>query len=141
MVHANSLQLNQISFIAGGTGITPVYQFVKHILDDPDDNTELALLYSNKTPEDMLLKKELDELAARNPKKFHLWYTITQQTESAKEWKYGEGRVNGNMISETLLAATPRSAAFVVGPPPMIEQACLPFLRRMGYTEENLFEF
>jgi len=114
VVHANSLQLNQMSFIAGGTGITPVYQFIKHILDDPEDTTELALLYSNRTPDDILLKKELDELAEKNKDKFHLWYTITQQTDSAKKWQYGVGHVNCNMISETLLAPTPRSAAFVV---------------------------
>lgn len=38
----------RIAMIAGGTGITPCYQVAKYILDNPDDDTEIALLYANK---------------------------------------------------------------------------------------------
>ena len=33
------------------------------ICKDPADKTDLTLLYANKTEEDILLRKELDELA------------------------------------------------------------------------------
>lgn len=33
--------------IAGGTGITPMYQIIKSSLGDPTDRTQLALVYAN----------------------------------------------------------------------------------------------
>lgn len=44
---------------------------------DPGDTTELSLLYANRTVKDILLRKELDELAAKYPQ-FKVWYTGTQ---------------------------------------------------------------
>lgn len=41
----------KIAMIAGGTGITPCYQVAQHILEDPEDDTEIALLYANKCEE------------------------------------------------------------------------------------------
>ena len=39
-------------------------QVIKAVLKDADDKTELALLYANQTPDDILLFDELQELAA-----------------------------------------------------------------------------
>lgn len=33
--------------IAGGTGLTPMYQIIKSSLKDPNDRTKLALIYAN----------------------------------------------------------------------------------------------
>ena len=35
--------------VAGGTGITPMYQIIQEVASDPKDKTELYLLYANKT--------------------------------------------------------------------------------------------
>ena len=43
--------------IAGGSGITPMLQVIIAVLDNPDDNTELALLYANHTEGDILVRK------------------------------------------------------------------------------------
>lgn len=50
--------------IAGGTGITPMYQALQ-LLAQSDDATEVTLLYGNRSPTDILLKDELDELAKK----------------------------------------------------------------------------
>lgn len=39
-------------------------QVIKAVLKDADDKTELALLYANQTPDDILLFDELQALAA-----------------------------------------------------------------------------
>ena len=49
----------QISMIAGGTGITPMYQVIKAVLKNPDDDTQLSLLYANQSPDDILLFEHL----------------------------------------------------------------------------------
>ena len=42
-------------------------QVLKQILSDPDDKTELRLLYANQTEDDILVRKEMEELAATQP--------------------------------------------------------------------------
>lgn len=46
-------------FIAGGSGITPIFQTLMEIAAAEEDSTELILLYANKTEEDIVLRKEL----------------------------------------------------------------------------------
>lgn len=49
--------------IAGGTGITPMYQVASALLGDPNEYTSISLIYANLTEDDILIKKELDELS------------------------------------------------------------------------------
>lgn len=66
-----------VNMIAGGTGITPMLQLVREVLKRKEtDRTRLALLYANQTEGDILLRKELDALAAAHPEQFKVWYTL-----------------------------------------------------------------
>ena len=48
--------------IAGGTGITPMYQALELLANTPGDDTEVTLLYGNASTEDILMQKELERL-------------------------------------------------------------------------------
>ena len=39
--------------IAGGTGITPMYQIIKASVQDPQDKTQLRLIYANVNQDDI----------------------------------------------------------------------------------------
>jgi len=39
--------------IAGGTGITPMLQVLNQILNNPDDHTEVTLLFANLSEDDI----------------------------------------------------------------------------------------
>ena len=52
--------------IAGGSGLRPMLQVIKEIARNPTDTTEVMFVFANQTVEDIILKKELDELAANN---------------------------------------------------------------------------
>jgi len=45
-----------IGMVAGGTGITPMLQLVNEIIQDPDDHTDMYLLFANKTVDDILVR-------------------------------------------------------------------------------------
>ena len=49
-------------------------QVIKAVLKDTEDATQLRLLYTNVSPDDILLRDELDALAAAHPN-FQVWYT------------------------------------------------------------------
>jgi len=134
------VNLRRISLVAGGTGITPCWQVIRAICQDPEDTTQVALVYANQTPEDILLKEELEELAAANPHKFKLWYTVDRVT--GEEWKYSTGHINEEMLREHLLASGEDALVGLCGPPGMIKFACIPNLEKMGYTDGvNIVQF
>ena len=49
--------------IAGGSGITPMFQVAQGILRNPYDATNVFLIYANVAEEDILLRTELDQWA------------------------------------------------------------------------------
>lgn len=50
---------SRLAMLAGGTGITPMYQVLKAVLNNPDDDTVCSLVYANQTEEDILLREEV----------------------------------------------------------------------------------
>ena len=71
--------------IAGGTGITPMLQIIRQVFKDENDGTELWLLYANQTENDILLRKELEEVRDAHSERFKLWYTLDRPSEG---WQY-----------------------------------------------------
>jgi cytochrome-b5 reductase len=80
-------QWKAVGMIAGGTGITPMFQLIQEILSNPRDRTEIRLVYANRTPGDILLRAQLEALAAVNPQ-FKVLYTVDGFSEGeAGSWK------------------------------------------------------
>lgn len=83
--------------IAGGTGITPMLQIIRAALKNPLDRTKLSLIYANVNPEDILLKMELDELAAKHASRFKVYYVLNNP---APGWTGGAGFVSKEQIEK-----------------------------------------
>ena len=56
-------KLNHLTLLASGGGITPGLQLIRCILSNPDDNTNITLIYFSETYDDILYKNELDNYA------------------------------------------------------------------------------
>ncbi|CAB1353896.1 unnamed protein product, partial [Coregonus sp. 'balchen'] len=127
-----------VGLIAGGTGITPMLQLVRAIMKDPSDRTTCSLLYANQTEKDILLRDELEEVQARHPDRFKLWFTVDR---APKGWEYSEGFINADMIQEHLPAPSDDTLVLMCGPPPMIQFACNPNLDKLGYRQSQRFAY
>ncbi|KAH9770988.1 NADH--cytochrome b5 reductase 1 [Citrus sinensis] len=88
-------QVRAFGMTAGGSGITPMFQVTRAILENPNDKTKVHLIYANVTYEDILLKEELDGFAAKYPDQFTIYYVLNQPPES---WNGGVGFVSKEMI-------------------------------------------
>ena len=88
--------------IAGGTGITPMLQIIRAALKNPQDSTRLSLVYANVNYEDVLLKKELDELADKYPSRFKVFYVLNNPPAG---WTGGVGFVSKEQIATHLPAS------------------------------------
>nr|CAG4644227.1 EOG090X0BKI [Lepidurus arcticus] len=135
---ASLVQASKLNMISGGTGITPMLQLIRQILKDPEDKTEMALLFANQTPSDILLKEELEEACDKNPHRLKLWYTVDRPDES---WKFSTGFVSAEMIAEHLLPPGPDTLVLLCGPPPMVNFACQPNLDKLGYSSKLRFAY
>lgn len=119
--------LSSISMIAGGSGITPHYQLLRVILNDPNDKTPIYMLYASRSTDDIILKQELDELAKKYPDQFHLTYAVDEikDEEVAKKWvEDGNviGRINEKIIEKHLHSpGTSGGKLFICGPGSLIE--------------------
>ncbi|KAF7968196.1 hypothetical protein HWV62_31672 [Athelia sp. TMB] len=107
----------EIGMIAGGTGITPMLQIIHAALKNPQDDTKLSLIYANVNPEDILLKKELDGLAAKHPDRFSVYYVLNNPPAG---WTGGVGFVSKEQIEKFLPASDPDIKILMCGPPPMM---------------------
>ena len=63
------------AMIAGGSGITPMFQALHAILTTPGDVRDVTLLFSNQTITDVLLKDEISALAQQHPGRFR-WQLV-----------------------------------------------------------------
>ncbi|KAJ5241150.1 uncharacterized protein N7469_002741 [Penicillium citrinum] len=116
MRYSNGL-CKRIGMIAGGTGITPMYQLIRAICENDADTTEISLIYANRSEEDILLRNELETFAQNYPKNLKLWYMLDQ---APKAWKYGQGYVTAKVMSERLPASSSDTKIMLCGPPGMV---------------------
>jgi len=137
-VAGESVRVKRVSMIAGGSGITPMLQVVRAVFRDPGDSTELSLLFANQTEEDILLRKELEEIKEEFPDRFKLWYTVDRPSE---DWQYSSGFINAEMIEKALFPPSSDNLVLLCGPPPMINFACMPNLDKLGYSAKMRFSF
>lgn len=119
-----------IGMIAGGTGITPMYQLIRAICEDPEDKTNVSLLYANNSEQDILLKEELENFAKQNPR-FKFQHVLARPSDS---WKGLKGFINEDMIKEHLAPATDKNKVLLCGPPPMVN-AMKKNLAGLGWKE------
>ncbi|BCR91640.1 putative cytochrome b5 reductase [Aspergillus chevalieri] len=110
----------KIGMIAGGTGITPMYQLIRAICEDDADETEVSLVYANRAEGDILLRRELEAFAKAYPRKLRIWYMLDQPE---KGWKYGSGYVTPDVMREKLPGAAPDTRIMLCGPPGMVNAA------------------
>ena len=76
----------KIGMISGGTGITPCYQVIQAGLKN-NDGTSHALVFGNRTTNDILLKDELLALKEQYTEKFKLFLTVDVQPDPSENWQ------------------------------------------------------
>jgi len=132
------VNVKKVNMVAGGSGITPMLQIVKHVFKDSGDDLELSLLFANQTEEDILCREDLEKIRAEQPKRFKLWYTLDRPPT---DWKYSSGFVSADMLKEQFFPPSSDTLVLMCGPPPMINFACTPALDKLGYEEKLRFSY
>jgi cytochrome-b5 reductase len=145
-------QWDAVGLIAGGTGVTPMYQLITEILANPRDRTEVRLIYANRSEGDILLRDELDALAATHPN-FKVLYTVDK---AGPEWKGHTGHVSAAMLTSVLpppQREAGRVKVMVCGPPglmkhlsgekksPTDQGELTGLLKQLHYAPDQVFKY
>lgn len=125
-------EYKKIAFLIGGIGITPAISIIEHIVERKLA-TDVYLLYSNRTFEEIAFKAELDAWKVKNPN-LKICYTLTDCT--SKDGQCIQGAINKELLTCKIVDLKER-IIFVFGPPKMVEamnNLCL----ESGCGKENL---
>jgi len=142
-----------ITMLAGGTGIAPMIQALYPLLETPGDTTKVRLLYGNLTPDDIMLKSELDKLASDHADRFEVIYVVGREDfdDTAVEsygWQGEVGWIDEEKISRLAFPPSPGTAVWVCGVDDMYVSlagsrmkplAPGSVLHNLGYTDEMVW--
>jgi cytochrome-b5 reductase len=148
-------QFKRIGMLAGGTGITPMFQLIREIaLHDAKTQPEMSLVYASRRKEDILLGTELSELMEARSN-FAPYFVLS---DPPRDWMGGVGHVNKEMIKAFMPppSAAGDSMVLVCGPPgfmktisgdkdfssyPPAQGELTGLLAEMGYPQKMVFKF
>ena len=142
-------QYERITFVVGGTGITPAYQILKKLLADPSDKTKIKLIYANKTEADVILAQELVALQKEFPHRLDIHFVITRPVLPNLTREY----ITKELLQKELPPATLASQkVFVCGTlpfyaaisgtkaPDFSQGELTGYLQELGYSSEQVFK-
>ena len=91
---------SSLSLVAAGTGVAPFVQILRHVLPD-SPSTRVSLLFANRKAADILMREEIDALAAAyGPQRLRVRYVISEHDDEAAA---DSGAADGVCASELLV--------------------------------------
>ena len=128
-----------------------MYQLCRAIFKNPDDKTKVTLVFGNVTEEDILLKRELEDLENQYPQRFRAFYSLDSPSES---WIKGTGRITQDVLKTVLPEPKVENIkVFVCGPPglyqaisgtknsPADQGELSGYLKALGYSKDQVYKF
>jgi ferredoxin-NADP reductase len=115
--------------VAGGSGIVPLMAMIRHraaagdchdhgAADSPNAKTQTRLLYSTRSPEDVIYFEELMNLRAECDG-LEIFHTFTRQ--QPPDWTGYARRIDNRMLSEVAGPLGKSALAYVCGPTLLVE--------------------
>ena len=134
-----------VALIAGGAGISPMYQLARGILHNPADQTRVTLVWGVNTDEDVFLKGEFAEWERQYPGRFRAVYVVAAPEKGSP---YQKGFVTKTVLEGVGLAAGAegnRDVKVLVCGPPAMEKALKKkktgVLAELGYRPDQVYSF
>lgn len=138
LIDDQKYHFDRIQLILGGSGITPGYQIIAHILSSPGDKTQINLLDANKTQNDILLYKELTQFEKDHPDQLKVYHVLSGADPG---WTGLTGHVDADKLRKYGFPPDDKTVALLCGPPALVtamDQA----LWDWGYDKDkNVFGF
>jgi len=103
--------------IGGGSGVVPLMAMLRHRAAVSSD-VPTRLLYSSRSYEEIIYRRELETLAARDGS-LAVVHTLTRSRPAS--WRGYHRRIDAEMLAEVAWSPDERPLAFVCGATPLVE--------------------
>src|SRR5215213_7921111 len=103
--------------VAGGSGVVPLMAMIRHRTAVGSD-VPTRLLYSSRSYEEIIYRKEQEKLAARDGS-VEVIHTLTRSRPEG--WSGYHRRIDAEMLAELAWSPDENPLAFVCGPTPLVE--------------------
>jgi ferredoxin-NADP reductase len=113
-----------VMLIAGGSGIVPLRSMLRYRAQTGSD-TPARLLYSVRTPADIIYRSELSSYGDV------VTYTFTRQPPPG--WTGHTGRVTPSLLANVAFPASSGAVAYICGPTMFVETAARDLMLSAGY--------
>jgi nitrate reductase (NAD(P)H) len=133
-IRGEKKRYRKIGCLAGGTGVTPCFQLMQHTANNCEP-LEISLLYANQTPDDILMKDQLDEFPTRGMK---VSYTVDRVPEGTL-WGGFVGFVTEDMVKSAMPEPGSDTLILACGPPVMVDKCLRPICEKLGYERFEAF--
>ncbi|MGD8492752.1 MAG: ferredoxin reductase family protein [Desulfobacterales bacterium] len=130
--HLSISKQTEIIMIAGGIGITPMLSMLRYMAES-DDQRKITLLWSNQTPDHIVLPDAFEKLAAQL-KGLHIVHVMTRASEYSGE----RGRLDRSKLKRLLSGCSRSAAVMVCGPDHMMQDVRL-HLVSLGFQRQMIF--
>lgn len=137
-VNGAARRVKKFIMICGGSGITPIFQVLRAVMQDDHDETKCTLLNGNRLVEDILCKEQLDKFQQGCPEKCKILYTLTQGPE---DWEGLRGRIAAPLLEEHCARVDGGDTMVLVCGPEALEKTVKSWLLGAGWVEEDLLFF
>jgi len=117
-----------LCLIAGGSGVVPLMAMLRH-RERRNGHAPALLLYSSRSPEDVIYRAELDAMARRDS---HLRVVNTLTRKQPDGWMGRRGRIDKALLAETCFPPQQNPKIFICGSTPFVEDVSR-FLVELGY--------
>ena len=122
-----------VLLIGGGSGVVPLMSMAR-ARAAVGDGTPMRLLYSSRTLDDVIYRKELDELTARQDG-FEVVYTLTREQPAG--WQGYARRIDDDMLREVAFPAQDDPLVLVCGSTRFVDAAA-DGLVRLGHSARSI---
>jgi nitrate reductase (NAD(P)H) len=122
--------------ICGGSGITPIFQVLRAIMQDPEDTTTCVVLDGNRNESDILCKADLDAFAASDRSKCSIIHTLTNASSA---WTGLKGRISSQHLKK-YVSPGEESLVLICGPEAM-EKSVGQILLQIGWDASDIIFF
>ena len=136
-VNGKERKVKSFFMVCGGSGITPIFQVLRAVMQDREDTTHCTVLNGNRLVEDILCREDLDAFARDNAERCKLLYTLTQGPE---DWQGLRGRIGAPLLKEHCVREEGESLVLICGPE-ALEKAAHKALNEQGWKDEELMFF
>ncbi|KAK9462310.1 uncharacterized protein V1516DRAFT_646539 [Lipomyces oligophaga] len=136
-------EFSHITLIAGGAGITPIFQLTQGILRNPLDSTAITLVFGVQSDADLLLQKEIDQFSKKFPDRLNVTYVISKPSEGSPHRK---GYITKELLEEVLPQSRVNTKVFICGPPPLEhiltgKRLSSGILGELGFQKDQIYKF